>query len=574
MPVCRKCGVKSAKVLRVLLILILGWSLVPWSPPRAAPAAALRLATGSPYELGLVDALCRRFREMVPCDVRVIKAASGRALVLLRAGRVDVALVHAPREEMRAVREGWALHRTYIGANEFVVVGPPEDPAGIRSCDDVVCAYRRIARRRALFLSRGDGSGTHRREMAIWARANIRPRGRWYRKSHAFMMASLLRANELGAYFMTDRSTYLVARRRHPELRLVILHQGDPRLINRYHALVANPELHPHVNYQLARQFVDFLRSKQGQRIIAAYGRREFGAPLYLPASHRFGEVIVFHAGSLTVPFQRIERLYEETHEGVDVRREVAGSRTCARWITDLHKPCDVFASADVEVITSLLFPEHADRCWAFATNRMVIAYTERSRYASEISPENWPEVLSRPGVSVGHSDPERDPCGYRALMVLQLAERFYGRPGLLARIEQRAVVRPKAVELIALLQTGNLDYAFEYESVAVQHGLRYLRLPRQIDLSDPSLNALYERASVRLTGKRPGERHVVRGKAICYGVALLRNAPHRAFAQEFLEFLLDPAWGLRVLERCGQRPIVPPRLIRASEAAPSERRP
>ena len=285
---------------------------------------------------------------------------------------------------------------------------------------------------------------------------------------------------------------------------------------------------------------------------------------LSVPALARGGEVIVFHAGSLTVPFKKVEKLFEEAYKGVDVKREAAGSRTCARKITDLRKPCDIMASADVEVITTLLFPEYADTCYEFATNQMVIAYTPKSKYAKEINAQNWYEILAKDDVSFGHSDPEADPCGYRTVLLFQLAERFYKKPGIVKRLTKKALIRPKSVELIALLETGNLDYAFEYRSVAVQHNLKYLELPKEIDLSDPSLKDYYRQASIRLKGKRPGEYITVRGKPISYGITVLKNAPHKDLAVKFLRFLLDPEKGMKILRECGQTPIIPPRVIRA----------
>ena len=282
------------------------------------------------------------------------------------------------------------------------------------------------------------------------------------------------------------------------------------------------------------------------------------------PFVARGGEVIIFHAGSLTVPFKKVEKLFEETYKGVDVKREAAGSRTCARKITDLRKPCDIMASADVEVITTLLFPEYADTCYEFATNKMVIAYTPRSKYAKEINVRNWYEILAKDDVSFGHSDPEADPCGYRTVLLFQLAERFYKKLGIVKGLTKKALIRPKSVELIALLETGNLDYAFEYRSVAVQHNLKYLELPKEIDLSDPSLKDYYRQASIRLKGKRPGEYITVRGKPISYGITVLKNAPHKDLAVKFLRFLLDPEKGMKILRECGQTPIIPPRVIKA----------
>ena len=186
-------------------------------------AESLCLATGSPYELGLVDALFNEFKKDVPCELAVTKAGSGESLQLLKDGAVDMVMVHAPAVEEAAVKEGWAKNRTYICANDFVIIGAEADSAGIKGCDTVVCAYRKIAQKQALFISRADNSGTHKKELQIWQQAGIEPQGAWYIINKDFMMATLLKASADGAYFMTDRSTYIVARKQHPELKLVLL---------------------------------------------------------------------------------------------------------------------------------------------------------------------------------------------------------------------------------------------------------------------------------------------------------------------------------------------------------------
>jgi len=136
------------------------------------------------------------------------------------------------------------------------------------------------------------------------------------------------------------------------------------------------------------------------------------------------GKLIIFHAGSLTVPFAKIEKDFEAKHSKVDVLREGGGSTKMARMISELHKPADIMASADVNVIDKALIPEHADWNIWFATNQLVLCYTDKSRFAKQITAENWYDILSRKGVIWGHSDPNLDPCGYRSLMVLQLAEK------------------------------------------------------------------------------------------------------------------------------------------------------
>jgi molybdate/tungstate transport system substrate-binding protein len=276
------------------------------------------------------------------------------------------------------------------------------------------------------------------------------------------------------------------------------------------------------------------------------------------------GVVTMFHAGSLAVPFEAMEKAFEAENPRVDLQRVPAGSTKCARMITDLQKPCDIMASADYAVIDKLLIPEYADWNIRFATNQLVLCYTPGSRYAQEITAENWHEILKREGVVWGHSDPNLDPCGYRSLMVLQLAEQYYALPGLYeALLANRPLenVRPKSVDLISLLQTGNMDYAWEYRSVAVQHGLEYLTLPEEINLGSYQQDEFYAGAVVKVTGAEPNQTMEMRGKSITYGVTLLTNAPNRGAALAFLAYMLSEEGGLKILESMGQPPFVPVRV-------------
>lgn len=280
------------------------------------------------------------------------------------------------------------------------------------------------------------------------------------------------------------------------------------------------------------------------------------------PAGGISGEVIVFHAGSLALPFEKIEKEFEAIYPGVDVIREAAGSTACARKITELKKPCDIMASADYRIIDKFLIPVYADWNIRFAGNRMVLAYTDKSRLADKINKENWFDILATKGVIWGHSDPNLDPCGYRALLVLKLAGKYYKKPGLYQMLlDNRPVgnIRPKSVELVSLLQTGNMDYAWEYRSVAVQHGLNFIELPPEINLGDPRHDDFYRQASVKVTGKKPGEFIELKGQSITYGVTLLKKAPDPKVAVLFLSYLLLPGDGLKVLKEMGQIPFNPP---------------
>ena len=276
-------------------------------------------------------------------------------------------------------------------------------------------------------------------------------------------------------------------------------------------------------------------------------------------------KVIIFHAGSLTVPFAKIEKTFEAANPGIDILREAGGSTKMARMISELGKPADIMASADFMVIDKTLIPAYADWNIRFATNQLVLCYTDNSRHAGTINRDNWFEILGRKDVSWGHSDPNLDPCGYRSLMVLQLAEIFHQQPGLYDRLvanRPQKNIRPKSVELVNLLKTGNMDYAWEYLSVAVQHGLKYLTLDDHINLGNYKYDAFYKQAQVKVTGKKPGTWMTRTGKSCTYGITLVKNAPNPQGAVRFLEYLLSPEGGLKVLESMGQPPFVPCRVI------------
>jgi molybdate/tungstate transport system substrate-binding protein len=275
-------------------------------------------------------------------------------------------------------------------------------------------------------------------------------------------------------------------------------------------------------------------------------------------------KVIIFHAGSLNVPFARIEADFEAMHPDIDIQREAGGSTKMARMIADMGKPADIMASADFTVIDKTLIPKHADWNIRFASNQLVLCYTEKSRFADEINADNWTDILARKGVVWGHSDPNLDPCGYRSLMVLQLAEKFTRQPGLYDRLianRPEANVLPKAAQLVSLLKTGKMDYGWEYLSVAVQHGLKYVALDDHINLGNYKFDDFYAQAKVKVAGKKPGTWITHAGKSCTYGITLIKNAPNREGAVMFLTYLLAPQGGLKVLKQMGQPPFVPCRV-------------
>ncbi|WP_338667435.1 tungstate ABC transporter substrate-binding protein WtpA [Pseudodesulfovibrio methanolicus] len=282
------------------------------------------------------------------------------------------------------------------------------------------------------------------------------------------------------------------------------------------------------------------------------------------------GKLIIFHAGSLSVPFAAIEKNFEAKYPKVDVLREAGGSTKMARLISEVGKPADIMASADYVVIDKTLIPKFASWNVRFASNQMVLCYTDKSKFADEINSDNWADILLRKGVVWGHSDPNLDPCGYRSLMVLQLAEKFYNRPGLYEKLlanRPEKNIRPKSVELISLLQAGHMDYAWEYLSVAVQHDLKYVTLDNHLNLSDMAMNDFYASAKVQVTGKKPGTFIERTGKSITYGITKIDKAPNPEAADAFLAYLFDPEGGLKILKEMGQPPFVPVRTTAAGMA-------
>ena len=271
--------------------------------------------------------------------------------------------------------------------------------------------------------------------------------------------------------------------------------------------------------------------------------------------------LIIFHAGSLTVPVDKLTTRFQELYPQSHIQTEAAGSRTSARKISELYREADLIMTADYQVINTLLIPDYATWNVLFARNSMVITYTEKSAYSDEINAENWYQILLRDDTIIGRSNPLADPNGYRTLMVWQLAESFYNSPGLYEQLEQASppeYIRPKETDLIPLLQTGDLDYAFSYLSIAVQHDLKYINLPDEINLSNPAFTDLYQDAEVLLDGHEPGELINRQGEPIIYGVTILESAPNPLLAEAFLSFLFS-SQGMAILEEQGQIPLKPP---------------
>ena len=251
------------------------------APATPASRNLILATTTSTQDSGLLDALIPVFEKQTSLFVKTIAVGSGQAMAMGEKGEADVLLVHSPAAEEKFMREGFGASRALVMHNDFILVGPPSDPAGIRGAKPSAAAFRKIAERGALFLSRGDRSGTHSKELALWKAAGVAFEGKpWYQQTGLGMGQTLSVAAEKKGYTLADRGTYLSMRK---SLGMDILVEGDRDLLNVYHVIVVNPSKWPKVNSDGAKAFADFLVSTDTQKTIGAFGVGKYGAPLFFP---------------------------------------------------------------------------------------------------------------------------------------------------------------------------------------------------------------------------------------------------------------------------------------------------
>ena len=278
----KMAGIALAVILFLVAVVSIGHAQTACTESYGKRPNKFSLATGSPGELGLLKALGEAFAKKHNTTLCWVKAGTGESMQLLKDKKVDMIMVHAPAAEKKAVEDGWATKRELIGSNEFYIVGPPNDPAGIKKAKTVGEAYTLIAKSQSRFFSRGDNSGTHKKEMDAWEKANIKPAGDWYIVTKDFMMATLKRADAEKGYFMSDSSTWVSVQK---EMKnLPILFRGDVFLVNTYHTLLQPEGATPGQKY--ASKFIDFVSSAEGQKIIGTYGKNLYGEGIYNDAEY------------------------------------------------------------------------------------------------------------------------------------------------------------------------------------------------------------------------------------------------------------------------------------------------
>jgi tungstate transport system substrate-binding protein len=257
------------------------------SSGQAAPSQrdVILATTTSTQDSGLLDALMPLFEKKTGYFVKTIAVGSGQALAMGQKGEADVLLSHSPEGEEKFMAGGFGINRRLVMHNDFVVVGPASDPAGIKGMKSAAAAFRRIAAKQALFMSRDDNSGTDAKEKALWKAAGVAPEGqKWQRQTGLGMGQTLQIASEKQAYTLSDRGTYLALKK---NLDLVVLVEGDKGLLNIYHVIEVNQARWPKVNAPGARAFSDFMAAPETQGLIRAFGVDKFGSPLFFPDAGR-----------------------------------------------------------------------------------------------------------------------------------------------------------------------------------------------------------------------------------------------------------------------------------------------
>jgi len=271
---------KKIRLSPLIYLLVMQVILAACAPAAPANKDLILATTTSTQDSGLLDELVPVFQKDTGYVVKTVAVGTGEALEMGRQGNADVLLVHAPASEKELMDEGYGSERLLVMHNDFIIVGPAADPAAIKGTPTAVEAFQKIAAAEAPFISRGDDSGTHKMELAIWKKAGITPEGDWYQESGQGMGATLKIASEKTAYTLTDRATYLANKE---TLALDILVEGDAGLLNVYHVIVVNPEKYPKVNVDGAKAFATFLTSKATQALIGEFGKQKFGQPLFFP---------------------------------------------------------------------------------------------------------------------------------------------------------------------------------------------------------------------------------------------------------------------------------------------------
>jgi len=573
------------------------------------PRQKLLIATTtSLYDTGLLNYLETKYEAQNNVDLLITSQGTGKAIELAKRGDADVLLVHSPTQEMAFLEGGNGLNRRSFASNYFQIVGPASDPAGIKGMTPedafkTILAKGKAGDTKVMFVSRGDGSGTHTAEQNIWKGAgytyakDVQKSGNWYIEAGKGMGETLQMASEKGAYTLTDEGTYLAYQ---SKLNLNPIVTQGASLLNIYSVMAVTTSKQPVEKITMANDFINFLLSPQTQQDIADYGKEKYGKSLFTPMSvsvptapaGNVGDystpatavklLKIYHAGSLASSFAKLEKSFEKAHPDTDVQLWSGSSGSIIDKVTKQNQYADVLASADTVLIPKNMYPKNASFDIDFTRNAMVIMYTNTSKGAGEINVNNWYTILGRNDVKYVTGDPTSDPGGYRAYMIMSLAERFYGDSTIFAKVVAPyskitekvdgaswtidvTNPQPDGKKLFIsgstgptsyqMVKDGTVDYAIGYRNGAIQNGFQYITLPPEIDMSDPNMATRY--AAVKVIRPSGSSTVTEAGMPIVYGVTIPGSFHNEAGGADFIKLLISKE-GQAVLSADGQTPIVP----------------
>lgn len=523
---------------------------VPQVTP-AGPVEEVRLVTTTDFNnTGLLQYLKPQFDKQYHADLRVIAKDANEAVDTAKQGEADILLLNDPTRERAFLEEGYGVNHRTFASNSFIIIGPPDDPAGIRGMN-ASGAFRTLFQQgpdeksKVLFISRGDDSEIHRAELTVWDSAGSTPGDPafspviWYVEVEKGMNETLRIADERQAYTIVDNASY----RGYPgNLTLVSLVTGDVLLFNGYSTITVYHDRQPVERIRMANNFTNFMLSPGTQDEIKNYGSGHDGIPLFIPAVGNTIPVPEGYLTNLTSPavairplkvlypstnpsvFNKFSKKFEQLHPLTDVQLWPGSNAENINRVSRYGGFSDLLATTSDNLIITDLYPDDVTFLVSYAKNGMVIAYTNKSRGAAIINSSNWYRVLEMDRVKYATSDPNEEPVGYRAYMVIELAERYYGDPGIFDRLVSSHsnitevtyrdsyrgrwtvnvtntspdnmklfIARPGGVSASKMLDDGRVDYIFTYQSLAERDGFKYLALPTEIDLSDPNMSERYE---------------------------------------------------------------------------------
>lgn len=522
---------------------------VPAAP--TGPVTEVRLVTTPDFNsTGLLEYVKPQFDQQYHADLRVIARDTGEAIAIAKRGDADILLLNDPPRERTFLEEGYGVNHRTFAYNSFIIVGPPDDPARIRGMN-ASGAFQSLFELGAaekpgiMFISRGDDSEIHRVELTVWDSTGFTPDkpalspAKWYIDAGKGMNESLAIANERQAYTLVDNASY----RGYPgELTIVPLVTSGELLFNGYSTISVYNTRQPVERIRMANNFANFMLSPGVQEEIRNYGSGPYGRPLFVPAVGTTIPVPDGYLTNLTSPavavrplkilypatnpsvFGKYKKKFEQLVPGTDVQLWPGSNAENSDKVSRYGGYSDLLATTSDYLVWNDLYPDDVTFLVTYAKNGMVIAYTDKSRGAGIINETNWYKVLEMDGVKYATSDPNEEPVGYRAYMVIELAERYYGDPGIFDRLigshsnitevtyrysyrgrwtvnvtnpvpdnSKLFITRPGGVSTTRMLDDGNVDYIFTYQSVATRDGFKYVSLPPEIDLSEPNMSGRYE---------------------------------------------------------------------------------